>query len=97
MTYSVEEVSKILDVNAETVRRWIRSGRLKAEQRVKRGSFTISETELRRFCNTSKYSMDGCSTLKEGNKPRLMETKRIIYNIQKEVEYLNTLIDNCVN
>lgn len=35
-TYSVAEIAKLLNVNKETVRRWIRSGQLKSTQKSKK-------------------------------------------------------------
>ena len=35
-TYNVQQISEALDVNPETVRRWIRSRKLKASQESKK-------------------------------------------------------------
>lgn len=34
--YNVKQISEMLDTNPETVRRWIRSGKLEAEQTSKK-------------------------------------------------------------
>ena len=48
-TYTVEEVSKQLDISPRTVREYIRKGKLKA---VKIGNkYIISEDNYRRFVN----------------------------------------------
>lgn len=55
--YSVKQVSEMLQTNPETVRRWIRSGKLYAVQSSKKGGNVISEESLRRFLkDTPKYS-----------------------------------------
>ena len=49
--YSVEDVSKILQVHDNTTRRYIKSGRLKA---VKIGkAYRISETDLKAFLDST--------------------------------------------
>lgn len=56
-TYSVNEIANILKTNPETVRRWIRSGKLKANQESRKGGNEITEHNLREFLKTSpKYS-----------------------------------------
>ena len=52
-SYTVEEISKMLGKNPETVRRWIRSGKLKATQDSRKKGNLVTETELSRFLNTS--------------------------------------------
>lgn len=47
--YTVEEVAKKLDRNPETIRRWIRNGKLKATKHSRKKGFTISEDELDTF------------------------------------------------
>lgn len=47
--YSTKEVAKILDVNEETIRRWVREGLLKAVRNCGRGGHKFTESELERF------------------------------------------------
>ena len=47
--YFVEDVAKILEVDRETVRRWIRSGKLNAEASSKRGGYRITHENLKEF------------------------------------------------
>lgn len=55
-TYSVKQISKMLSTNQETVRRWIRDGKLKAEQSSKKEGNVVQEKELKRFLTeTPKY------------------------------------------
>ena len=55
--YNVKQISEMLDTNPETVRRWIRSGKLEAEQTSKKGGNVVSEEALRKFLqSTPKYA-----------------------------------------
>ena len=55
-TYTVAEIAKLLNVNKETVRRWIRSGQLKSTQKSKRDGNVIDELDLFEFVQTKpKY------------------------------------------
>ena len=49
--YSVADVSKMLNVNEETVRRWIRNGKLKAIRAVGRGGNTVFLEDIVDFAN----------------------------------------------
>lgn len=51
-SYFVEDVADILDVNRETVRRWIRSGKLRAKATSKRNGYRISHDDLMEFAKT---------------------------------------------
>lgn len=44
--YNTKELSELLDVNEETVRRWIRSGKLKAERSSKKQGNIVHEKDL---------------------------------------------------
>lgn len=56
-TYTVKEISELLDKNPETVRRWIRSGKLGAVQESRKGGNLVTEQMLSDFLNaTPKYS-----------------------------------------
>ena len=58
-TYSVKEIANLLDTNPETVRRWIRDGKLQAveDSRKKGENKVILESALNAFLNTSpKYA-----------------------------------------
>ena len=50
-TYSVSVVSKMLNVNEETIRRWIRDGKLKAIRAVGRGGNTMFLEDVVDFAN----------------------------------------------
>ena len=55
-TYNVKQIAEMLETNPETVRRWIRDGKLAAEQSSRKGGNTVTEEELKRFMESrSKY------------------------------------------
>lgn len=56
-TYSVKEVAEMLHTNPETVRRWIRNGKLQAVKTSRRKGHIITEGMLRTFIKaTPKYA-----------------------------------------
>ena len=56
-TYSVKEIADMLDTNPETVRRWIRSGKLEAIQKSRKGGNVVTKSMLDAFLKTSpKYA-----------------------------------------
>lgn len=54
--YTVNEIAEKYSKNPETVRRWIRSGELKAIQHSKKSGNFVSEYELEKFISTHKKS-----------------------------------------
>ena len=55
--YNVKQISELLGVDSETVRRWIRTNKLKGTKNSKKTGFVVSETELKRFLDKMpKYS-----------------------------------------
>jgi len=55
-TFSVKQIAEMLNTNPETVRRWIRDGKLNAVQVSRKYGNVVTETELDRFIrNTPKY------------------------------------------
>lgn len=50
--YFVEDVAYILEVDRETVRRWIRSGNLKAKAESRRGGYRMKLEDLEEFAKT---------------------------------------------
>ena len=62
--FTVKEVSEILDTNPETVRRWIRDGRLDAVQISRKDGNVISESALSEFLRkTPKYAATAAASL----------------------------------
>jgi len=48
-TITVEEVARRLQVHEETVRRWLRDGKLKGVRLGRRAGWRVEESEYRRF------------------------------------------------
>ena len=59
-TYTVKEVSTMLDVNEETVRRWIRSGKLYSDIDNKKQGFVITELDLYLFADEHEKYRKRC-------------------------------------
>ena len=56
-TYSVKQIADMLNTKPETVRRWIRTGKLKAEQSSRKDGNVITEGDLNDFLKSSpKYA-----------------------------------------
>jgi len=56
-TYNVKEISEMLNTNPETVRRWIRSGKLPAQQLSRKDGNVVKEDALFKFLQSSgKYA-----------------------------------------
>ena len=56
-TYSVKEIADMLNTNPETVRRWIRKGKLEAIQESRKGGNVVTKSMLDAFLKTSpKYA-----------------------------------------
>lgn len=56
-TYNVKEISEMLNTNPETVRRWIRSGKLEAIQDSRKEGNVVTEQMLNAFLKASpKYA-----------------------------------------
>ncbi|MDD4111887.1 MAG: helix-turn-helix domain-containing protein [Herbinix sp.] len=56
-TYSVKEIADMLNTNPETVRRWIRSGKLESIQESRKGGNVVTKKMLDAFLKTSpKYA-----------------------------------------
>lgn len=53
-SFTVKEFAKLIDVNAETVRRWIRSGRVKAQKESNKDGYLIPADVLGQFLAISK-------------------------------------------
>ena len=56
-TYSVKEIAELLNTNPETVRRWIRSGKLGAIQDSRKEGNVVTQAMLDSFLKTTpKYA-----------------------------------------
>lgn len=58
-TYSPPQVAKLLKVNADTIRAWIRSGRLPASNYpgTRRPRYRISERDLEQFHESNRVTL----------------------------------------
>lgn len=57
--YSVKEISELLSVNEETVRRWIRKEKIEAERGTGRQGNKVSSTALKAFLENNKGLITG--------------------------------------
>lgn len=56
-TYNVKDIADMLQTNPETVRRWIRAGKLKADQSSRKDGNIVREDDLYKYLrSTSKYA-----------------------------------------
>ena len=94
-TYSVAEIAKLLNVNKETVRRWIRSGQLKSTQKSKRDGNVIDELDLFEFVQTKpKYrNMVGVPELQISNTYISEELNSLLNDLIYERDKLNDEIN----
>lgn len=94
-TYSVAEIAKLLNVNKETVRRWIRSGQLKSTQKSKRDGNVIDELDLFEFVQTKpKYrNMVGVPELQISNTYISEELNCLLNDLIYERDKLNDEIN----
>ena len=94
-TYSVAEIAKLLNVNKETVRRWIRSGQLKSTKKSKRDGNVIDELDLFEFVQTKpKYrNMVGVPELQISNTYISEELNYLLNDLIYERDKLNDEIN----
>lgn len=61
-TYSVKDIADMLQTNPETVRRWIRNGKLKADQASRKDGNVVREDDLYKYLrSTSRYAATATS------------------------------------
>lgn len=94
-TYSVAEIANLLNVNKETVRRWIRSGQLKSTQKSKRDGNVIDELDLFEFVQTKpKYrNMVGVPKLQISNTIIKEDLNHLLNDLIYERDKLNDEIN----
>lgn len=65
--YNVKQVAEMLNTNPETVRRWVRSNKLKADKVSKKDGLVIKDSDLQRFLKAKpKYLLRYSSGLVGG-------------------------------
>ena len=68
--YNTKEIAGLLDVNEETVRRWIRYGKLKAERSSKKQGNIVYEKDLFNFISDKpKYKKMVIAKVQRRNNP----------------------------
>ena len=94
-TYNVAEIAKLLNVNKETVRRWIRSGQLKSTKKSKKDGNVIDELDLFEFVQTKpKYrNMAGVPELQISNTYISEELNCLLNDLIYERDKLNDEIN----
>lgn len=97
-TYNVQEISKLLHVNEETVRRWIRKGDLKAEQSSKKKGNIVNDYELYRFINDKpKYKAMIAKENKKHVEPPLNEIVNLLLTQRNLLDELILTLQSMTN
>jgi DNA-binding transcriptional MerR regulator len=97
--YTVEEVSRLLNKNPETIRRWCRSGKIVAEIRSNKEGYSISEAaiadrinkkniDIERSIDVTKNN-DREGILREALDKLLIEREQL----DKAIEMIETLLE----
>lgn len=86
--YSVYDVSEMLHVNPETVRRWIKRGKLKSIKNSNKEGHVISESNLYVFATGTKYTK-----YVDDSKTNLEHAENIISDIEADIQNLNTKLE----
>lgn len=92
--YTVKDISEILLVNKETVRRWIRGGKLQGTLNSEKEGYIVDEFSLRQFViDNPKYNriceLKGVSEQADVD---TTETKRKIYSAGKIIMQIKDLM-----
>lgn len=97
MYYTVKQVSEIFDVNPETIRRWVRAGKLKAmELKSRKEGLRIEENSIEEFKKQyGKYRISDEFDSTDLGKiaTRLNEIKIHMSKIDKLVTEVNELLE----
>lgn len=93
-TYSVAEIAKLINVNEETVRRWIRSGSLKSTMLSKKNGNVVDELALRDFIETKpKYRSKIVWTEQQYEDTYVEKLNNLLNELIKERDQLNERIN----
>ena len=94
-TYSVKEIADMLNTNPETVRRWIRSGKLEAIQESRKGGNVVTKSMLDAFLKASPKSEIRKILLVniQSSKENIIRKKKSIKHLQEEIEEEQQRID----
>jgi excisionase family DNA binding protein len=89
--YNVKEAAEILDVNPETVRRWVRSGEIFATMSSKRSGWVISQKSLEDFLVRHHVKVLN----KYSNKKTDRRKKKVDIDVRKiEADVINKVLNN---
>lgn len=89
---TVHEVSAICGVSQEQVRRWIRSGKLKAKSTSRKEGYSIAKKDLLCFVQGTKYSKRfGLASIDRIDNKQILQKR--IDAIQKELDKLRNIVD----
>lgn len=99
MSYTVKEVARIFDVNPETVRRWIRTGRLEATIRYKKEGARIEDSALESFVQRNpQYNKNEFYTeADERTDDMKLSIIQKLESYKEELEDLKAAIDKTIN
>lgn len=90
--YNVKEISELLSVNEETVRRWIRSGELKASQSSKKQGNIVNEYDLLIFVSDKpKYKK------MIGGEENWDTTTNSLVDLLNQLINQRNLLDKCIS
>ena len=101
--YTVNEIASMYSINKETVRRWLRSGKLKGKFINKKEGYLIKEKDLQKFMTDfSKYDLPSSEALNKRNylirkKSALEKQLEITVNKVNEIKKELKIIDNWLN
>ena len=96
--YNIDEISKMLKVNPETVRRWARSDSLKATKTCKKDGYLVDEADLIQFArNKLKYlvrlEQEGLLKCEADHAPYKIVLKLALRDLKRDLESINKRID----
>ena len=84
--YNTKEIAGLLDVNEETVRRWIRYGKLKAERSSKKQGNIVYEKDLFNFISDKpKYKKMVMAKVQQRNNPFSLNDLLNVLIIQRDL------------
>lgn len=102
--YTVKDISLLLNVDVETIRRWIRTGKLNGIKTSKKIGFIVQKDDLLDFCNKNpKYRLDMPVQVKEefvrglcsnNFDNSLDEVKKTILQIRTELDKLEKILNS---
>ncbi len=90
-TYTVAQIAKKLSVDEETVRRWIRSGKIKSNMASKKKGYLITHDELSSF--VIKYPKYHKESIEFENDPYLEGLSKLLDNLMAERARLDEKIN----